>query len=92
MLEHLSQRFEYILIDSPPVLTVTDAQVLAPQVDGVVLVVRAGETPEEIVRRAASVIRRVGGRLLGAAINHADFSSPEYTYYERYCYDETYFR
>lgn len=91
ILDQLAEQFAYILIDSPPVLTVTDAQVLAPRVDGVVLVAKAGETPREVIKRATTHLRRVGGKILGVSINQANFESPEYTYYESYYYDDSYF-
>jgi Mrp family chromosome partitioning ATPase len=57
-----------VVIDSPPLLAVTDAAVLASAVDGVVLVVSAKRTKTSAARSAASTIERVGGRVLGVVL------------------------
>jgi polysaccharide biosynthesis transport protein len=88
----LSEYFKYIVIDSPPILSVSDSLVISTQVDGVVLVVRGGETPKDAVKRANAHLRAVGAPILGAMINNVDFDSPEYVYYHgRYgYYDDQY--
>ena len=87
VLESLKDHFKYIVIDSPPVLSVTDPLILSAIVDGVVLVVQGGETPRDAVRRAGDHIRGVGGKILGALINNVDVESSEYYYYYRNYYD-----
>jgi len=85
----LSEYFEYIVIDSPPVLSVADPVILSTKVDGVVLVVLAGKTPREAVRKAKSVLQGVGATVLGAMINNVDVDghySYYYKYYHRYGY------
>jgi capsular exopolysaccharide synthesis family protein len=89
-LDSLSERFKFILIDSPPVLTVTDATILASKVDGVILVVQAGKTPTDIVKKARIQLERAGGCILGSVINRADLSSPDYSSYNQYYYAEDY--
>jgi polysaccharide biosynthesis transport protein len=88
----LSEYFKYIVIDSPPVLSVSDSLVISTQVDGVILVVRGGETPKDAVKKANAHLMAVGAPLLGAMINNVDLDSPEYVYYHgRYgYYDDEY--
>jgi polysaccharide biosynthesis transport protein len=88
----LSEYFKYIVIDSPPVLSVSDSLVISTLVDGVVLVVRGGETPKDAVKKANAHLVAVGAPILGAMINNVDLDSPEYVYYHgRYgYYDDEY--
>jgi Mrp family chromosome partitioning ATPase len=90
VLSLLAQHFQYIVIDSPPVLSVTDALVLSPQVDGVVMVIHGGKTPRDAVRRADGHLRDVGAKILGALINNVDMESSDYYYYYRHYYDYGY--
>jgi succinoglycan biosynthesis transport protein ExoP len=83
-LEQLRKRFRFVVIDTPPVLTVADALELASRVDGIALVVRAGSTPREMVKRSIAEIRRAGGKILGMVFNDVDLKSPDYAYYHRY--------
>jgi polysaccharide biosynthesis transport protein len=89
-LKLLADYFKYIVIDSPPVLSVTDALLAAPEVDGVVMVVRGNATPKEAVRRGATHVLNVGGHILGAMINNVDMDTPEYVHFYRHYYDERY--
>ena len=84
VLSEAATRFEYVLVDAPPVLSVAETAVFANQVDGVVLVVRAGSTPTTAVIAASRRITDVGGRILGVVINGADRSSSSYGYYYPY--------
>ncbi len=86
----LGDYFKYILVDTPPILSVTDGLLLSPHVDGVVLVVKGGATPKEAVRKAGNHMRSVGARILGALINNVDMDAPEYSYYYRHYFDERY--
>ena len=88
-LEIMREYFTYIVLDAPPTLNLADARVLAREVDGVVLVARAGKTPRGAVGRAAEELRTVGGRILGVVLNEADVSEGDYGYgygYGRYGY------
>jgi len=90
-LKLLRDYFQYVVIDSPPILSVTDALVLSPKVDGVVMVVRGGETPREAVRRASEHLNQVGAKILGVMINDVDIRKSEYRYYYKYYYDSKYY-
>jgi polysaccharide biosynthesis transport protein len=86
LLERLSQRYDRVIIDSPPVVPVTDAAVLSTRCDGSVLVVRASKTTREVARRGARSLSDVGGRVLGVVLNAVDLEARHYGYYQRYYY------
>ena len=72
--------YTHIVMDSPPLLSVTDSVVLAREADAVVLIVRHGKSTKHAVRRARDLLLRSGARLAGLALNAVDLSSPEYYY------------
>ncbi len=90
LLAHLKSEFRFVLIDSPPILTVADARVIGPQVDGVVLVAKAKQTPRELIDRARTQIMSAGARLLGCALNGVESHNDFYPYYNRY-YNDSYY-
>ncbi len=69
MLRNLRGRFKHIIIDSPPLLVVTDATILSTLVEGVVLVVESGTTPKKFVLRARRILDSANARLLGVVLN-----------------------
>ena len=77
-------RFAYVIFDSPPVLAVTVAVVLAANVDGVVLCVHGGQTPREHVQRSAERLRQANIPVLGAILNNLDLSQYGYAYRKSY--------
>jgi capsular exopolysaccharide synthesis family protein len=80
----LRHRFKFIVIDSPPVMAATDAVILSALTDGVLLVVRSGETPKEAFTRTRDLLAAVKCRLLGVVLNAVDSSAPDYYYSYRY--------
>ena len=78
LLEAATRVFDLIVIDTPPVLSVSDAVALAAQTDGVILVVRGGKTSAEAARRAAEQIDAVKGRILGVLLNRVDARNSSY--------------
>ena len=90
LLQELHGKFEYVLVDSPPILSVADSRILATLTDAVVLVTRAYETPYEVVRRARSLLYGAGARILGVALNDVNVRkegySGKYGYYQQYGY------
>src|ERR1700685_2551831 len=80
----LRTKFKFIVIDSPPVMAATDAVILSVQCDGVLLVVRSGETPKEAFSRTRNLLRSVNCRMLGVVLNAVDSSAPDYYYSYRY--------
>jgi capsular exopolysaccharide synthesis family protein len=78
------EMFDWVIIDTPPVGLLPDANLLGTFVDGAILVVRAGATPHDIVRRAVDALGRQ--KLLGVVLNRAERRSAEshYDYYDSY--------
>ena len=85
LVETLAGLADIVIFDSPPVLAVTDAAVLARQVDGVLLVVDAGHTKEHALAAAADELQKTGGNVLGVALNRLD-TRRGYNYYYYYYY------
>jgi len=83
ILQQLRERFDHIVVDSPPLLMVTDATILSTLADGVILVVESGVTVRGALLRAHSLLENAGGRLLGVVMNKVDFRHDTY-YYSRY--------
>jgi capsular exopolysaccharide synthesis family protein len=81
----LGERFAHIVIDTPPMLGVSDTLVLAPRVEGVILVLRHGHTGRDAAQRAVQMLGSVRARLLGVVLNHADVrtTAAGYQYYHR---------
>jgi non-specific protein-tyrosine kinase len=86
LVEQLSDEADLVIFDSPPVLAVTDAAVLGRQVDGVLLVVDAGETREPALAQATAELQKTGATVLGAALNKLDTRRGGYYYYYYYYY------
>ncbi len=84
LLTTLKSRYTHIVIDSPPLLSVTDGVVLAREADAVVLIVRHGKSSKHVVRRARDLLLRAGAPLTGIALNAVDLNSPEYYGYYGY--------
>jgi capsular exopolysaccharide synthesis family protein len=81
LLHDLAQQADVVLIDSPPVLPVADAKVLAQGVDGVLLVVDAGHTRREAARHTVESLRQVGANLVGVVLNGLSRRDGYYHYY-----------
>ena len=82
LLERLKAEADVIILDSPPTLAVTDATVLAAQVDGVVLVTDSGRTRRSLALRARDTLKKVGANILGATVNRVkDRGGSHYYYY-----------
>jgi len=88
LVQELRTQYDFIIIDTPPVLTVTDASVIGRHADAAVLVVRYGEAQRHVITRSIELLQRSGTNLLGIAFNMVDFGSPEYSeYYGRKYYN-----
>ncbi|HLK11200.1 MAG TPA: polysaccharide biosynthesis tyrosine autokinase [Candidatus Binatia bacterium] len=85
LLDDLREVYDFIVIDSPPALPVTDAVVLAREADGVALVVKGQDTPRELVRRARDQLVLANAHVLGAVVNNVDLGWDDlYLLYSRY--------
>ncbi len=81
ILKRLSSEADMVLLDAPPVISVTDALILASKSDGVILVVRAGHTRREIARRAKELLEKVNARILGSVLTDAPLDMRLQRYY-----------
>jgi len=81
LLALLKSTADYVLLDSPPIIAVTDAAVLAPRVDGVLLVINAGRTRRDLAVKARDMLRQVNATLLGVVLNNASIDKSAYEYY-----------
>lgn len=86
LIEYLRKRYDRILIDSPPITAVTDSVVLAQMADGLLLVIRAGETPRQIVKNALDQLKNVNAHVIGAVLNAVNMGRDSYYYYQYYYY------
>jgi polysaccharide biosynthesis transport protein len=84
LIAELRTRYKFVVIDSPPIMAATDAVILSVLVDGVLMVVRSGETPKEAFTRTRDLLTGVKCRMLGVVLNAVDASSPDYYYSYRY--------
>src|SRR5271165_733952 len=84
VLEQLRGQYDHIVVDTPPTLSVTDAVVLSPRADAIVLVIRSGQTTKQALRRARDILMQVNAKVSGVLLNAVDLSSPDYYYYYEY--------
>jgi capsular exopolysaccharide synthesis family protein len=89
LLDTLSGQYDFIILDSPPILSVTDAAVLITQVEGTLLVVRAHKARRNLLRQAVTVLQNVNANLLGAVLNAIPHKSEAYRSY--YHYQDSYY-
>ncbi|GKX67447.1 CpsD/CapB family tyrosine-protein kinase [Inconstantimicrobium mannanitabidum] len=81
LLEEIKDHYDIVILDTSPVLAVTDAQVLSRKADGTILVVRAEATKKDAVLRAKGLLDMVGAKILGTVINGVERSRKHYYYY-----------
>jgi polysaccharide biosynthesis transport protein len=84
LISELRTRYKFVVVDSPPIMAATDAVILSVLVDGVLMVVRSGETPKEAFTRTRDLLVGVKCHMLGVVLNAVDASSPDYYYSYRY--------
>ncbi len=87
MIEEMKFYYDLILIDCAPLLPVSDPMLLAPRVDGTLLVVKAGATQRELVERAVGILNPAENKVLGVVINNMNHILPYYYDYDYYHYD-----
>jgi succinoglycan biosynthesis transport protein ExoP len=87
LVDNWRQRFDHIIIDTPPVLAMTDAVCISVEADSVILVVRSGQITKDEFLRAQDLLLKVNARLTGFVLNGADMSSAGFRYYEGYYHD-----
>jgi succinoglycan biosynthesis transport protein ExoP len=81
LLQSWRNEYDHVVIDTPPILSVTDAVLLSVVADRVMIVIRAGKTTRTALRRSRAVLGQVQANVLGVVINAVDLNSPDYYYY-----------
>ncbi|WP_052200331.1 polysaccharide biosynthesis tyrosine autokinase [Terriglobus sp. TAA 43] len=84
LLKQCGELYTHVVIDSPPILSVTDAVILAHYADAIVMVVRHGKSSRNVVRRARDLLVRSGAAVTGVVLNSVDINAPEYHGYYGY--------
>lgn len=79
-LDEVKERYDYIIIDSPPLMSVADAQVLAPIVEGILLVISSGETEIAVAKKSIELLKYIKANLLGVVLNKVKSNSKNYYY------------
>jgi Mrp family chromosome partitioning ATPase len=94
LLLELRDKYDHIVIDTPPTLSVTDAVVLSQRMDAIILVIRSNQTTKQALRRARDILTQVNARITGVLLNAVDLTSPDYYYYYEYQgkYHDSYYR
>ncbi|AIF53705.1 CpsD/CapB family tyrosine-protein kinase [Pelosinus sp. UFO1] len=83
LIDYLKNQADYVIIDAPPVIAVTDASVLASRVDGVTLVINSGFVRPEMAQKAKDLLVKANGHLLGVILNRVEIEE-EHAYYYYY--------
>jgi succinoglycan biosynthesis transport protein ExoP len=91
LLQEAKSQFDLVIIDSPPVLMVTDPVILSTKTDGTIIVLRSQKTTRPVLKRAVEVLSHSPGRKLGFVINGMDTKSVEYYYSYGYYGDNKYY-
>jgi capsular exopolysaccharide synthesis family protein len=87
-IKDVQQRYDFVFFDSPPIMGVSDASILASEVDLSVLVVQYRKYPQAMTLRAKQMVEKVGGTMLGVVLNNINISQDSYYYYySGYYYD-----
>jgi len=94
LLLELRDKYDHIVIYTPPTLSVTDAVVLSQRMDAIILVIRSNQTTKQALRRARDILAQVNARITGVLLNAVDLTSPDYYYYYEYQgkYHDSYYR
>ena len=77
----LSKQFTHVVIDSPPIASFTDGVLIASMVDGVILVVHAGKSSRQVVRRSRQLLNDIGAKIFGVVLNNVNLRSSDNSYY-----------
>jgi len=85
LLGYLKKRFDILIVDTPPILPASDALMLAPQTDGVVMIVKPGTVNRNMIKKAIEQLRVTHANLLGIVLNRVDTRREAYyKYYHKY--------
>ena len=91
LLKTLQNHFTHVVVDSPPIASFTDGVLIASMVDGVILVVNAGKSSRQVVKRSRQLLQDIGARVLGVVLNKVNLRSEDnYYYYQSYYHRNNY--
>ncbi|MFB3916268.1 MAG: GumC family protein [Terriglobales bacterium] len=90
-LENWRQEYDHIIIDSPPILSVTDAVILSVESDSVLLIARSGQTTKAALRRARDMLIQVNARIMGVVLNAMDVNATDYRHHYFYKSKQKYY-
>ncbi|GAB1793256.1 CpsD/CapB family tyrosine-protein kinase [Priestia megaterium] len=81
LLEQVKNEYDFVIFDSPPVLNVTDAQILSNSTDGVILVISSGKTQKDSGKKAKELLENAKAKILGVVLNNKEVQDNQYYYY-----------
>lgn len=91
LLKTLNEKFTHVVVDSPPIASFTDGVLVASLVDGVILVVHAGKSSRQVVRRSRQLLVDIGAKIFGVVLNNVNLKSQDnYYYYQSYYHRDSY--
>ena len=90
LFHELRRQFDFIVMDSPPAITVADSMILAAHADGVMLVVHGAVTTRETLKHTTKLMHSVNARMIGVVLNNVDIRSVDYKYYYTHYYGDYY--
>lgn len=90
LIKQAREQYDRIIIDSPPILSVTDSAILSTLADGVVVIIKASSTPRPAIKQGLHQLSEVGGKVLGCVLNEVDFEKESY-YHSSYRYHHHYY-
>jgi capsular exopolysaccharide synthesis family protein len=80
LLSQLKEKYDYIIIDTPPIIPVTDAGLIGSEVDGVIMVIQAGRTQKGVIKHGESLLHQANAKLLGYIVTNIQYHVPAYIY------------
>ena len=87
----LQTHFTHVVVDSPPIASFTDGVLIASMVDGVILVVHAGKSSRQVVRRSRQLLQEIGAKIFGVVLNNVNLNTKDnYYYYQSYYHRSNY--
>ncbi len=91
LLHLLQSRFTHVVVDSPPIASFTDGVLIASMVDGVILVVNAGKSSRQVVKRSRQLLQEIGAKIFGVVLNNVNLNNKDnYYYYQSYYHRSSY--
>lgn len=91
LMELLQKKFTHVVVDSPPIASFTDGVLIASLVDGVILVVHAGKSSRQVVRRSRQLLQEIGAKIFGVVLNNVNLNTKDnYYYYQSYYHRSNY--